>query len=136
MSFFNQTQLYMNKTLKKIIFFTVGILITASAVEILCIVDPRTVNILPKCIFYQLTSLHCPGCGNTRALYHLIHGEFLLSVRNNCLLIPAIILLTILMIFPKLALKKSICYTVLAITVLFFILRNIPMYPFSLLAPI
>ena len=124
------------KVLKKISIIIGSILVVNTAVTILCFYDPRKVDWLPKCAFYQLTKLHCPGCGNTRALYHLIHGDVVQSIRNNCLLIPAIITLIYLLIFPHMALKKSVCFTILIVTVLFFILRNIPFYPFILLAPI
>lgn len=112
------------------------VLIAFAAVLILWVFDPKTTKWLPKCFFNQLTGFYCPGCGNTRALYHLIHGDFLLSLRNNCLLIPAMFSVVIALIFPGLALKRSVCYTVLTVTVLFFILRNIPISPFNLLAPV
>ena len=31
------------------------------------------------CLFHQYTGLYCPGCGGTRAIYYLFHGQFLLS---------------------------------------------------------
>ena len=129
--------LIMNKTFTKTVVIFIGSILSAiTAIGILLFFDPRKVEWLPKCAFFQITRLHCPGCGNTRALYHLIHGEFLQSVRNNCLLIPAIITLIILLIFPRLTLEKFVCYTILIVIVLFFVLRNIPFFPFTLLAPV
>ncbi|MBR3420924.1 MAG: DUF2752 domain-containing protein [Ruminococcus sp.] len=35
------------------------------------------------CMLYKYTGLLCPGCGNTRAVNHLVHGRILLSLRSN-----------------------------------------------------
>ena len=35
------------------------------------------------CQFHQLTGLNCPGCGMTRALYALVHGNFAVAIRDN-----------------------------------------------------
>ena len=37
----------------------------------------------PPCSFRVLTGYHCPGCGNTRSVKALMHGDILLSLRNN-----------------------------------------------------
>lgn len=35
---------------------------------------------LMPCIMHTLTGLYCPGCGGTRAVAFLLHGDFLLSL--------------------------------------------------------
>jgi len=35
---------------------------------------------LPPCVLYKYFGLYCPGCGGTRALISLLHGQFLLSL--------------------------------------------------------
>lgn len=35
------------------------------------------------CMFRKLTGLLCPGCGNTRAVNHLVHGRLWLALRSN-----------------------------------------------------
>ena len=30
---------------------------------------------LPACTLYSLTGLYCPGCGGTRSVYFLLHGD-------------------------------------------------------------
>ena len=35
------------------------------------------------CMFYKLPGLLCPGCGNTRAVNHLVHGRLWLAFRSN-----------------------------------------------------
>jgi len=37
--------------------------------------DPTTAGFFPPCMFRKLTGLLCPGCGTTRALHHLLHGD-------------------------------------------------------------
>lgn len=32
------------------------------------------------CVFQMLTGLYCPGCGGTRALWFLLHGDILKSL--------------------------------------------------------
>lgn len=46
---------------------------------------------LPPCIFYFTTGFYCPGCGNTRAVIALLHGDILLSLRQNAMIITAIV---------------------------------------------
>ena len=37
--------------------------------------DPSSHAFFPRCVFHQVTGLQCPGCGATRALYALLHGD-------------------------------------------------------------
>ncbi|HEY5026918.1 MAG TPA: DUF2752 domain-containing protein, partial [Candidatus Angelobacter sp.] len=39
----------------------------------------------PRCLFYALTGWQCPGCGGTRALYHLLHLQVGGAIRYNVL---------------------------------------------------
>jgi Protein of unknown function (DUF2752) len=36
---------------------------------------PGQYSFYPRCPFYAATHLLCPGCGSTRALYALLHGD-------------------------------------------------------------
>lgn len=38
--------------------------------------DPIQVSWMPKCLFWEITGLECPACGNQRALHSLLHGNF------------------------------------------------------------
>ena len=91
---------------------------------------------LPKCMFYQWTGLYCPGCGSTRALSALLHGDVRASLHNNILLIPGGALLIILIVKPEISLKRPVSVTVAAIVIAYAVLRNIPVTPFTYLAPI
>ena len=37
----------------------------------------------PRCLFHALTGWQCPGCGGTRALYHLLHLNFSQAMYYN-----------------------------------------------------
>jgi hypothetical protein len=39
----------------------------------------------PRCLFHALTGWQCPGCGGTRALYHLLHLQLGEAIRYNAL---------------------------------------------------
>ncbi|MDR4007522.1 MAG: DUF2752 domain-containing protein, partial [Ruminococcus sp.] len=53
---------------------------------------------LPPCYIHQFTGLYCPGCGATRAVYALVHGDILLSLRQNAFLAVGIVIVLILYI--------------------------------------
>jgi hypothetical protein len=44
---------------------------------------PEENGALPQCMFHQWTGLHCPGCGSTRCVYALLHGNPLEALRKN-----------------------------------------------------
>jgi len=97
----------------------------------------------PPCMFHQLTGLHCPGCGATRALHALLHFDFARAAHMNALFIlvglPILAILGLEMVQEKLYVSarahKLMAYGYLALAVLFTVARNIPQHPFSLLAP-
>lgn len=110
------------------------------------VVDPQKQSFFPKCPFHFITGLYCPGCGSQRALHCLLHLDFAGTVRYNLLFLPAALFILYhyshkLMnrLFnwrlPDLFYKKSTPWVVLVIVIVFFVIRNLPWYPFSILAP-
>lgn len=89
------------------------------------------------CIFHKITGLYCPGCGITRAIFALLNLDFKQAIRNNILVvivIPFIIIYIINYAYiwinnlkkdPSKIFPKWLWYTLLIITLLFGILRNI-----------
>ncbi len=98
--------------------------------------NPETTAWFPKCLLYQATGLHCPGCGTARAIFALLHGDIIASLRNQILLLPSIVLCTVLIIKPSLNFNKHLCWSVLIVVCAYAILRNLPWKPFVFLAPI
>jgi hypothetical protein len=49
--------------------------------------DPSKNRFYPVCQFHRFTGLECPGCGATRAVYALLHGDFPAALHNNALLV-------------------------------------------------
>jgi len=105
-------------------------------------------NLFFACPLNQATGLYCPGCGNTRALHALVHLD-LIGMLNYNFLFPFVFLILgwllageyLNLLFghrvlwlPKRApaiLLILFCFVVTAFT----ILRNVPVYPFTILAP-
>ena len=99
------------------------------------------------CVFYKLTGLYCPGCGSGRASAALLHLDFAAAFKHNLLyvlLLPFIVYYLlkqyIVLVFrkdvlPMFSINVFAAKVVLAVILVFGILRNIPVFPFTLLAP-
>jgi len=107
--------------------------------------DPNVAgNPFLPCLFHQTTGLYCPGCGLTRAMHALVHFDLLRAIRMNAFFIlsaPIFFLLSWRMYRPLPASVEKLLkpFTnpwpwVFAVP-LFTVLRNLPWYPFYLLAP-
>lgn len=104
---------------------------------------PGHSSFLPPCLFHALTGLLCPGCGTTRAVWYLVHGHPIRALGENALtlsLLPflvydlgAVLTGRWMAISPRL--RPWMIWTLLAVVVCFTIARNVPAYPFTLLAP-
>ena len=47
--------------------------------------SPTEHSFYPICVFHALTGWQCPGCGGTRALYHLLHLHVGQALQYNAL---------------------------------------------------
>ena len=111
-------------------------LLAAAGLALLYVFDPSAAgNFFPKCPSYAFLGLYCPGCGITRALHALLHGQVAQAFAYN----PLAILVSPLLLW--MAFKPAWLYhpltpkIALAVLVLYAVLRNIPYEPFSFLAP-
>ena len=125
----------------------VGLLILITVLAVLFFVlNPDQHSIFPRCIFNSVTGYYCPGCGSQRAIHDLLHLNIAGVVSHNILFIPAFLLIfyhylapVVNRIFtwklPNIFYYKSTPWIIFGIVILFWILRNISYYPFSVLAP-
>ncbi|HVM62301.1 MAG TPA: DUF2752 domain-containing protein [Verrucomicrobiae bacterium] len=98
--------------------------------------DPVRASIYPACVFHRLTGLWCPGCGTTRALHQLLHGNVAAAFHFNALSMVILPVAGYLIVRGDVStLKPKWIWALLAVIVAFGVLRNIPVYPFTLLAP-
>ena len=115
-------------------------------VAFLFIYNSKTMHFLPRCPFFWVTGMYCPGCGTTRGVHMLLHGDFEGAMHANILMIitvPYIIhrflAYLLLHIFgkelPSIILPPVWVKILAGFTIIFWIVRNIPMYPFTLLVP-
>jgi hypothetical protein len=126
-------------------FLRISILLTAAGAILLLyfFVEPKN-GLLPKCFFHELTGLYCPGCGVQRSFHALLNGDILTAIDYNLLFIlflPLIIFFILAFSWGRKHPSTSFIYkpifsfTVVIVVVSFWVLRNIPVTPFSWLAP-
>ena len=90
----------------------------------------------PICPSYTFFHVYCPGCGSTRAMYCLMHGNLVGFFRNNLMLLPILSVVGLLILWPDFK-KHYIFLNVFTwLLILYMICRNIPIYPFTLLTPV
>jgi hypothetical protein len=99
--------------------------------------NPETHEVFPKCGFYAATGFYCPGCGMTRAVHSMLHGNIVRAVQFNAILVVAMPVLIYLYTWwmtwaftgkelPKLKLSKKVIWTLVVIAVVFSVGRNLP----------
>lgn len=120
-------------------------LAAAAGVWVLRHYDPNVAgNPFPPCPFYVLTGHYCIGCGLTRALHALVHGDIARAFHMNPLAMTTLPLMPLMVAWssgwqPRLLqpLMRIVLEPKLWLVLLpaFWIARNLPWYPFTLLAP-
>ena len=90
---------------------------------------------LPPCVFYRLTGLYCPGCGNSRSVRALLRGQIWLSLRYNAFPLFALLLGVLWMIEQVTGWLGRPCrllprrpwaiWTIVILFLIYYVLRNI-----------
>ncbi len=107
---------------------------------------PETSWFYPPCLIRTATGFYCPGCGTTRALHALLHGNLRQAVQHNLLLVALLPALAAFVGVQALSLAQSgqwrelrfIRYApvlLLGLMLLFGLLRNLPFAWAATLAP-
>lgn len=122
------------------------ILLGAGLCLIYIFINPNEVDFLPRCPFYVFTGYYCAGCGSQRATHQLLNFNIVGVLQQNIFFLFVLLVMVyqlLITLINKYANKKTYNYIhhpktpiiVLIIVLLFWLLRNIPYYPFNLLAP-
>ncbi len=130
----------------KILLIFFGIIVGLFLLWLYFNTNPSGQSFFPKCPFHSITGLHCPGCGSQRALHDFLHGKILEGFQHNFLI--GLALLVILYkaflwirsyFYPQknnnLLYNPKTAWVILILVLVFWILRNIPLSPFNILAP-
>ena len=113
---------------------------------ILYFVNPGTSTLYPMCPFLWVTGCYCPGCGSLRALHQITRGHLVSEFGLNPLLVLSMPFVAYYFAsqvslafrgFPlrTFFVRPLLIWSLLGVIILYWIVRNLPMHPFSLLAP-
>jgi hypothetical protein len=109
--------------------------------------NPVSAGFFPACPLHALTGFNCPGCGLTRGFHALFSsGDVLAALHFNALL-PVYLFVFAYFFVALLSIaargrapafnifRPNLIWSFLIISVVFGVVRNFPVYPFTLLAP-
>lgn len=99
------------------------------------------------CVYHLLTGLYCPGCGAGRACYFLLHGQIAEAFSYNPLMVIFLPFFGVY-VFVRVAdwvitgknhvdekMNIKLLLGILVVIFLYGVVRNIPVFPLTLLAP-
>jgi len=107
----------------------------------LLLFEPGKSGFFLACPFRKITGFTCPGCGSTRALHRLIHGDVIAAFQFNPLFVLALpLLLYVLVRYTDAAIRgkalnpkklnAKYIWVLFVVILSFWIFRNTPFYPF------
>jgi len=108
--------------------------------------DPSKVSFFPVCPMLAVTGFACPGCGLTRGFHALFHGDIVTAIDFNAMVpiwaviiawvFVSLLILTVrgrgLKMWPT---NPRFLWVMMIGMVIFGVLRNIPLYPLTILFP-
>jgi len=134
-------------TLRRGVLATLAAVPVAAALGVLYLYNPLAVSFYPRCLLYVFTGIYCPGCGVLRATHALLHGRILTALDYNALYVVALPFLVYAIaaqlsravlgrpVLPTRTLSGRQARAIFWVFILFTLLRNLPIYPFNVLAP-
>ncbi len=117
-------------------------LLLAAAGVYLYLFEPGRTGFFPICPFRALTGLDCPGCGTTRALHQLLHGNVVAAFELNpltILLLPVLVCALVSFTrsaitgqpMPQLSIPPKYVWLSVVVVLGFWVFRNTAFYPFA-----
>ena len=113
----------------------------AAGATYLFIFEPGKSGFFPVCPFRAITGFTCPGCGSTRGLHRLLHGDLFAAFEFNPLLILSLpFLFYALVRYTNAAMRgrplkgnqlnAKYIWLLFVVILSFWVFRNTPIYPF------
>lgn len=123
-----------------------GILAAIAGALVVGYFNPITAGFFPVCPLHALTGLNCPGCGLTRGFHALFRGDIAGAFHFNALLPVYLFIFAYLFVLlfsiaargrvlPFNIFRPVWIWSFFIIAMFFGVVRNIPLYPFTVLAP-
>ena len=123
-----------------------GVAVMAAGSGAVAYFDPSTANFLPVCPLYSITGYACPGCGLTRGFHALFHGDVLTALDFNALIPVWMVIFGYVFVsfalfavrgrgLPMWPIRPKFLWMFMIVLLAFGVLRNIPVYPFTILFP-
>ena len=122
------------------------VLLTILALGFIFLFNPSVSTLYPACPFLWFTGCYCPGCGSLRAVHQLTRGHLAVALGLNPLMVVSVPFLGYSFAsnaaraitgrpLRTFFIRPVSIWALLGLVLAFWALRNVPVYPFSLLAP-
>ena len=132
--------------LVRVSLIVLGLGLLAFALTLVSEYPPTDESFYPKCTLHRTTGLHCPGCGLTRSVFSLIHGRVAQAFAYNpfmALFSPFLLVMAVRAVWfwvwgvkdARSLMPRRAGWPIMIALAVFWILRNVPYFPFNLLAP-
>ncbi|MDB6076812.1 MAG: hypothetical protein JWO82_559 [Akkermansiaceae bacterium] len=101
-------------------------------------------RLFPACPLHAFTGFDCPGCGGTRCAVKLMHGDLAGALAMNAFVVVFALAAAVWLGAavwrewqgrPAPRIPPWSAWTLLAVFLIFGVTRNLPWWPFTLLAP-
>ena len=128
------------------LFAAASVMVAAGTLGVLYFINPSTSTLFPTCPFLAFTGCYCPGCGSLRALHQITRGHLATALGLNPLLVLSLPFVGYFFVsrasltlrgrsLKVFFIRPAFIWALLAVIILYWVARNVPAYPFSLLAP-